>query len=345
MKTIEIQKNKNVKVFKPAQAFYLECGGVIPQLEIAYTTFGTLNANKSNVVWVCHALTANANPVEWWPGLVGEGFIIDPAKHFIVCANILGSCYGTTGPLSPNAQRRKKYYSEFPFVTVRDMVNAHVLLADELGIDKIKLLIGGSLGGQQVMEWSIIQPNRIQNQVLLATNAFHSPYGIAFNESQRLAIYADETYAHNTETGGAKGLKAARSIALISYRTYNAYNATQKEEDIQKTDGYNAAGYQQYQGDKLVDRFNAYSYVTLSKAMDSHNVGRNRGSVEEALATIKAKTICIGITSDILFPPVEQQFLQKHIAGATYVEIDSSYGHDGFLIEVKKLTEIIKELL
>ncbi|HYG53189.1 MAG TPA: homoserine O-acetyltransferase [Flavobacteriales bacterium] len=345
MKTKEIRKNTEVKLFKPAQAFYLECGGVIPQLEIAYTTLGELNAEKSNVVWVCHALTANANPAEWWPGLVGEGFLIDPEKHFVVCANIIGSCYGTTGPLSLNAQGRRKYYSEFPFVTVRDMVSAHILLADELGIDKIKLLLGGSLGGQQVMEWSIMQPGRIVSQALVATNAFHSPYGIAFNESQRLAIFADETYFHNTDSGGAKGLKAARSIALISYRTYSAYNTTQKEENIHKTDGYNASGYQQYQGDKLVNRFNAYSYVSLSRAMDSHNVGRHRGSIEQALASIKANTLCIGIRSDVLFPPVEQQFLRDHIPGAHYAEIDSAYGHDGFLIEVKKLTEIIKELL
>jgi len=205
--------------------------------------------------------------------------------------------------------------------------------------------LGGSLGGQQVLEWSIIQPQRILNQVLLATNAFHSPYGIAFNESQRLAIYADETYGMDIPTGGQKGLKAARSIALISYRTYNAYSTTQKEVDVNKVEGFNASGYQVYQGEKLVNRFNAHSYVSLSKTMDSHNAGRNRGSVEDALRTVKANTLCIGISSDILFPPTEQKFLKEHIPHARYEEIDSFYGHDGFLIETEKLTQKLKTIL
>jgi homoserine O-acetyltransferase/O-succinyltransferase len=313
----------------------------LPEVEIAYTTFGTLNAEKNNVVWVCHALTANANPVEWWPGLIGEGCLITPEKHFIVCANILGSCYGTTGPLHLNKTNNKPYFRNFPFITVRDMVFAHRLLANALGINEISLLIGGSLGGQQVLEWSIIEPERIKNQVLVATNAFHSPYGIAFNESQRLSIYADATYHQDIEGGGAAGLKAARSIALISYRTYGAYNETQKEDELHKTSDYKAAGYQNYQGEKLVNRFNAYSYVTLSKSMDSHNVGRNRKSIEFALQSIKAKTLVIGVSSDILFPTGEQKFLAANIPGAVYSEIDSFYGHDGFLIETEKLTQTI----
>lgn len=329
------------KTWKMEQPFYLEQGGVLPKVEIAYTTHGQLNHNRSNVIWICHALTANANPVEWWTGLVGENFLIDPQKYFIVCANVLGSCYGTTGPL----WGENPFYSHFPLVTIRDMVNAHILLANHLGIDQIALLLGGSLGGQQVLEWSIIEPNRIKKQVLIATNALHSAYGVAFNESQRLAIFADPTYAENIPAGGQKGLKAARSIALISYRTYDAYNQTQKEKDDNVVTGFKAAGYQQYQGNKLVSRFNAYSYVALSRSMDSHNVGRDRGSVETALKTVAAQTFCIGISSDILFPPVEQQFLQQHIPNARYFEIDSLYGHDGFLIETEKLTHIIRQIL
>jgi len=345
MELKEEHSTEKIAVFKSQKPFALERGGELNGLEITYTTSGKLNANKSNVIWVCHALTANANPQEWWPGLVGPGKIINPENHFIVCANILGSCYGTTGPLSVNYSTGKSHFSNFPFITVRDMAHAHILLANHLGIDKIELLIGGSLGGQQALEWSIIEPDRINKLVLVATNAFHSPYGIAFNESQRLAILADQTYYHNTPEGGLNGLKAARSVALISYRTYEAYNRTQKEEDPTKVEDFNAASYQQYQGQKLVDRFNAYSYFVLSKTMDSHNVGRNRESVEKALAQVKAKTICIAIASDILFPPVEQAFLQKHIPGAVYEEIDSSYGHDGFLIEAKKLTSILSKII
>lgn len=341
-------KNKNsneiVSVFKSKKPFHLEQGGVLNNLEIAYTTSGKLNKTKSNVVWVCHALTANASPQEWWPGLVGKNRIINPEEHFIVCANIIGSCYGTTGPLSKTTPTTKPQYSNFPFITVRDLVSAHILLANKLGIDKIELIIGGSLGGQQALEWSITEPTRIKKMVLVATNAFHSPYGIAFNESQRLSILADSTYHKNFNEGGLLGLKAARSIALISYRTYEAYNETQKENDIHKTAEFKASSYQQYQGKKLVERFNAYSYMTLSRTMDSHNVGRGRGTIEKALKKIEAKTLCIGITSDILFPLVEQSFLHKNIAGSAYHEIDSAYGHDGFLIEAKKLTRIISKL-
>ena len=325
--------------------FHLENNEILPEIEIAYTTYGKINANGTNVVWICHALTANANPTEWWPGLVGENDVLNPNDYFIVCANVLGSCYGTTGPLHINPKTNNPYYSAFPFISVRDMVNAHALLADYLQLKNIHLLLGGSLGGQQVLEWSIAQPERIKNQILLATNAFHSPYGIAFNESQRLAIYADKTYFDNVYTGGNEGLKAARSIALISYRTYGAYTNTQQENDLNKINDFKAASYQQYQGEKLVNRFNAYSYVSLSKTMDSHNVARNRGNFKKVLSEVKANTICIGISSDILFPPIEQQFLQQHIPLARYVEIDSFYGHDGFLIETKQLTEILKSIL
>lgn len=331
-------------VYRHTQPFYLEQGGVLPELEIAYTTHGQLNAAGTNVVWICHALTANANPIEWWPGLVGENCLIDPANYFIVCANVLGSCYGTTGPLSHN-EKGNPFYSNFPLVTTRDMAQAHILLANHLGIQNIHLLLGGSLGGQQVLEWSILQPNSIKKQVLVATNAVHSAYGIAFNESQRLAIFADPTYFDHTPQGGQNGLKAARSIALISYRTYQAYNHTQKEENNNAVSDFKAAAYQQYQGQKLVNRFNAYAYVSLSRSMDAHNVGRNRVSVEAALKEIKAQTFCIGITSDILYPPTEQQFLQQHIPGARYFEIDSFYGHDGFLIETEKLTDIIRQII
>ena len=338
-KVNHIEKTEILKIDKP---FYLESGALLPELEISFTTAGKLNHTKSNVVWVCHALTANANPQEWWPGLIGHNCVINPDEHFIVCANILGSCYGTTGPLSNQKETSSSYFSNFPIVTVRDMVNAHILLANYLGIENIQLIIGGSLGGQQALEWSILESERIKNLVLIATNANHSPYGIAINEAQRMAIFADQTYHENKIDGGIEGLKAARAIALISYRTYKAYNSTQAETDQNKTDLYNASSYQQYQGQKLANRFNAYSYICLSKAMDSHNVARNRESANKVLSTINAKTICIGISSDILFPINEQKYLQQHIPNSQFYEIDSEYGHDGFLIEAKKITEIIK---
>lgn len=325
--------------------FKFESGDEISGLEIAYQTFGALNSNKDNVVWVCHALTANADVFDWWNGLFGEDDIFNPKDHYIICANILGSHYGTTSPLSVNPDTQEPYYLSFPRFNVRDMAAIHKLLANHLQIDEINLLIGGSLGGQQALEWAIQEPSRIKKLIIMATNAVHSPWGIAFNESQRLAIEADATFFENKIDGGKRGLKAARSIALLSYRNYETYENSQKEQSTEKTDDFKASSYQNYQGKKLVNRFNAYSYWYLSKAMDSHNVGRNRGSVAEALKHIQARTLVIGISSDLLFPPVEQQFLAEKIPGASYLEIDSFYGHDGFLIETGILTyEIIKFL-
>lgn len=331
--------------FQYKKTFKLESGKRLPNLEIAYTTFGTLNAQKDNIVWVCHALTANANVFEWWPGLFGAKDYFNPEKDFIICANIIGSPYGTTNPLSINPKTNQPYYLSFPQFSTRDLARAHELLADHLKIDKVSLLIGGSLGGHQALEWSILQPERIERLILLATNAQHSPWGIAFNESQRLAIESDRTFYANKPNGGAKGLKTARSIALLSYRTYETYGLTQMEADNNRVDDYRASSYQNYQGEKLVKRFNAYSYWFLSKTMDAHNVGRGRKGIIEALQQIKAKTLVIGIRTDVLFPPEEQKFIANNVPSAEYAEIDSFYGHDGFLIETKTLTQIIEKFI
>lgn len=334
----------NTQIFKYPQPFELESGKQLLELEIGFHTYGTLNKQRNNVVWVCHALTANSDVLDWWKGLFGENDYFNPEEHYIVCANILGSTYGTTSPLSVNPATGLPYYLTFPDYTIRDIVKAHQLLANHLGVDSIEVLLGGSLGGQQALEWSIMEPNRIKNLVLIATNARHSPWGIAFNESQRLALSADSTFYNNTPDGGSKGLKAARSIALISYRTYKTYGVTQQEQ-TDELHNYRAASYQNYQGQKLVNRFNAYSYWYLTKVMDSHNVGRNRHGVEKALSTVTAKTLVIGIKSDVLFPIEEQQYLFRQIPKAALAEIDSFYGHDGFLIDTENLTNIISSFL
>ncbi|MDB5229129.1 MAG: homoserine O-acetyltransferase, partial [Bacteroidota bacterium] len=283
------------QVFTYKQPLTLESGVVLPETDIAYSTFGEMNADKSNVVWICHAFSANSNPVEWWPGMVGEGLFLDPAKYFIVCANMLGSCYGTTGPLSVNPETGKKYYNDFPVVTVRDMVQTLTILRKHLGIEKIYFSAGFSMGGQQLLEWVIEEPEIFENILLGATNIQHSPWGIAFNESQRLALQADCTFGEERDDAGAMGMKAARSIGLISYRNYNAYCKTQEDLDNTKLENYKAASYQQYQGEKLVKRFNAYSYNILSKAMDNHNISRNRGEAQEVLKVINCNTLVLGI--------------------------------------------------
>ncbi len=335
----------DAKLFTHRFSFDLEAGGSLPGFQLAYTTRGELTPD-AEIIWICHALTGNADPGDWWGGLVGKGKFYDPqrtipARQFIVCANVLSSCYGSTGPLSINPETGQPYFHTFPAVTIRDMVNALDLLRQELGIERIHTLIGGSLGGQQAIEWAILQPTLIQNLILIATNAVMSPWGIAFNEAQRMAIAADPTWTENRPDAGMTGMKAARSIALLSYRHYDTYGFTQALDNNEQLDDYKAAGYQQYQGEKITKRFNAFTYWALSKAMDSHNVGRNRGSILNALDAIQARTLVVGIRSDVLFPPTEQQFLARHIPNATYEEIDSLYGHDGFLIEFRPLAQLI----
>lgn len=331
----------SIKINAP---FQLENGENITDLVIGYHTYGRLNAKKNNVVWVCHALTANSDVFDWWSGLFGTNKYFDPDKYFIICPNALGSCYGTTGPLTPRKSQRPRL-NHFPFVTIKDLANVHELLRKTLGINSINTLLGASMGGQQALEWSINQPLVFQNLILLATNALHSPYGIAFNESQRLAIKADPTFGNGNIHGGRNGLIAARSIALLSYRSYSGYYNTQSESENDKCDQFKSSSYQRYQGEKLAKRFNAYSYYTLSKAMDSHNVGRNKSSVNHALSLIKAKTLVIGISTDLLFPISEQRFLARNIHNCQFYEMHSEYGHDGFLIETDTLEKLIDDFL
>lgn len=322
------------------EPFRLEAGGVLPSIEITYHTAGTLTKN-CKVLWICHALTANSDAEDWWDGLVGDGKFYNSNEYFIICANVPGSCYGTTGPLSVNPETDEPYYSAFPEVTVRDMVAAHELLRQHLLIEKIHTLIGGSIGGHQAIEWAVSNPSLIGHLVIIASNARVTPWGTAFNEAQRMAIFADKSYYDNTPDGGLDGMKAARAMALISYRSYQGYNLTQPEPDDDALFADRAASYQRYQGQKLAQRFNAYSYVSMSKAVDSHNVGRNRGGVEAALGRITAKTLFIAIDSDYLFLPEEMQYAQRHTPNARYVEISSAFGHDGFLLEWKQIQSVI----
>ncbi len=329
--------------FTHKQIFHLENKKYLPEFTLYYETFGELNPQKDNVIWVVHALTANADATDWWNGVVGKGKIIDTDKYFVICANNLGSCYGSTNPLSINPLTNEPYYYDFPFLTTRDLAYALEKLRKFLGIDQILLGMGGSQGGQILQEWAISQPNRFKNLFLIATNAKHSAWGQAFNESQRLAIENDETWGQKNENAGKNGMKVARSIALLSYRNYKAYHITQND-DRNIVENYKANSYQRYQGEKLYKRFHAFSYYWLSKIMDSHNVARNRESIENALTQITAKTIVVGITSDILFPIEEQELLAKHIPNAQFFEIHSDFGHDGFLLENEQITTIISPL-
>jgi homoserine O-acetyltransferase len=276
---------------------------------------------------------------------VGKGKIFDPSHYFIICANIPGSCYGSTGPLDINPETKEPYFHQFPFFTTRDMVTAFRELRDHLGIEKIHIGIGGSMGGQQLLEWAVEEPLAFEYIVALATNASHSPWGIAFNASQRYCIENDNTWKQKDALAGLNGMKVARGLALLSYRNYETYLKDQTEDTPDKTQLFKSESYQQYQGEKLAKRFNAFSYYFLSKSMDSHNVARNRGDVKTALKKIRAKTLVIGITTDILFPFREQQFLADYIPGAVFKAIHSPYGHDGFLLEYEKIEQLIYDFI
>ena len=330
-------------VFSYGHDFPLVCGKSLPQFTLTYHTYGKLSPARDNVIWVLHALTANSDVSDWWEGLFGEGKLLDPQKYFIVCANMLGSCYGSTYALSINPLSGVPYYHEFPLLTNRDIVGAFDLLRKDLGIEQIHLGIGGSLGGQHLLEWAVWKPELFENIAPIATNAHHSPWGIAFNEAQRMAIAADPTWETGRSDSGINGMKAARAMALISYRAYHTFAQTQQDPHPTNDllEGYRASTYQQYQGEKLARRFDAFAYWTLSKAMDAHDLGRDRGSREEALARIQGKATCISIDSDILFPPEEQIYLAAHIPYASYEVIPSLYGHDGFLIETEALNRIL----
>jgi homoserine O-acetyltransferase len=332
-----------MEILKYNQPFRTELGSVIPALEICYHTWGELNRDGDNVIWVCHALTANSDVESWWPGMVGKGLLFDTEKYFIVCANILGSCYGTTGPASGNPETGNAWLLDFPLITFRDLVNTHEILRKKLEINHIHTIIGASIGGYQAIEYSIMFPDLVERLVLIASNARQSPWAIAFNESQRMAMEADQSFLNNEPDGGKKGMKAARSIALLSYRSGLAYNHTQAEDDDEKVTAFKASSYQVYQGEKLVKRFHPWSYYTLTKLSDTHNTGRGRGGTVNALNKIKAKTLCMGIRSDILYPVDEQKFAAEHIPAAEYTEIDSFYGHDGFLIETEQVTNEVRK--
>jgi homoserine O-acetyltransferase len=322
--------------------FALECGAVLPSLTIAYHTFGRRAGD--NVLWVCHALTANSDVADWWPHTVETGRFLDPARWFTVCANIVGSHYGTTGPLSTNPATGRPWWGDFPQITVRDMARAHLLLADHLGIARVRAAIGSSIGGFQAMEMALERPGFTDSLVLIATSARTSPWCIAFNESQRRAIEADATFGEPRDDAGAEGMKAARSIGLLSYRGASGYNATQQDEEG-KTAGFRAASYQRYQGEKLARRYNAYSYHLITRAFDSHDVGRGRGGTERALRSIACPTLTVGITTDLIFPVADQQFLQRNIPRAHLRILTSEFGHDGFLVEHEKLNEIMKPFI
>eukprot|EP00039_Didymoeca_costata_P006707 m.92530 g.92530 ORF g.92530 m.92530 type:complete len:404 (-) comp13357_c0_seq1:2331-3542(-) len=341
--------------------FTFENGSKLRQVPVCYKTWGKLNDSRNNCVVICHALTGNASVDVWWGGMVGEGKSVDTSKYFVICSNVLGSCYGTCGPTSINPDTGKPYGKDFPFTTVRDVVNLQKELLKGLGIEGVQCVIGGSMGGMQVLEWQMIDFPKAQAGVVLSTGARHTPWQIGVSELQRQAIYADPKYnggAYSLNDKPNRGLAVARQIAMVSYRTHNSYltkfgrklaemDATKQSlQRTQSGDPFAVQTYLSYQGQKFVDRgFDANSYITLTRCMDSHDISRNRGDYLKVLNSITQPMLIVGITSDVLYPPVEQIELAEHLGNAELKLIESDEGHDGFLLEQSRIGPLIHQFL
>ena len=340
----------------------LESGVVLPAVRLAYETWGTFDG--SNAVLILHALTADSHVVGpagvghaspgWWEGLVGPGNAIDTDRQFVVAANILGGCQGSTGPSSPTAGG-EPWGGSFPYITVRDQVRAEAALADSLGIDRWYGVIGGSAGGMRAIEWAVEWPERVERLFLLATSAAASAEQIALSSIQVDAIRADPYYSsgdyYNGPAGPLSGLDLARRIAHVSYRSElelaDRFGRTAQGSEVIGAGGrFAIESYLQHHGTKLLKRFDANSYIVLSEAMNSHDVGRGRGGIAAALARVTAQTLVAGIDSDRLYPLLQQQQLAEGIGTSGPLEIvKSPHGHDGFLIETEQVGELARSLL
>jgi homoserine O-acetyltransferase len=320
--------------------FTLESGAILPDVVLAFRTWGRLNASGTNGVLVCHALTGSADVDAWWPDLLGPGRALDPDRDFIVCSNVLGGCYGTTGPPSPRPDGRRHWGRDFPHVSIRDMVRAQALLLDALGVRCLQLAVGGSMGGMQALEWAVTFPSRVASVAPMAVSAAHSAWCIALSEAQRQAIASDARWRDGDYAPDAPpeaGLAAARMIAMCTYRSHASFEARFGRTGT--NDGFAVERYLHHHGRKLVDRFDANTYVTLTRAMDSHDVGRGRGGWPRALQRTHTPALIVSIDSDVLYPPVEQAAMAEHLPGGQLETLRSPHGHDAFLLEGPAVNE------
>jgi homoserine O-acetyltransferase/O-succinyltransferase len=326
-----------------SEPFYLESGAVLREVQIAYQTWGQLSSARDNAIWICHALTGGADAVDWWKPLFGIGKAFDPARDFVVCSNVLGSCYGTTGSTSLNPRTGNLYGAEFPPITIRDMVRLQAVLLEALSIQRLKLVIGGSLGGMQALEWALLYPEKVAAIALIAASGRHSAWCIGLSEAQRQAIYADPAWQeghYSPNHPPTAGLAVARMMAMNLYRSWASF-----EEKFgrhrQPGQAYAIASYLHHQGQKFIERFDANTYVQLTQAMDTHDVSRDRGEYTAVLAQIHQPMLIVAIDSDILYPPVEQQELAALIPKAQLQVLHSVHGHDAFLIDMDALNDLI----
>ncbi len=352
--------------------FVLEGGGKLHEIMVAFETWGELDADRSNAILVCHALTGDSHAAGragpghptpgWWDQLIGPGKALDTSRYFVVCSNVLGGCQGTTGPASIRPDRNEPYGSTFPVVTIRDMVRVQARLADVLGIERWHSVIGGSMGGMQALEWGVMWPHRVGSVIAIATCGAATAQQIAWWSCGRRAIAMDPNWRDGNYydappgKGPHAGLSLARMLSQITFRTDDVFTDRFGRDVVEPIDGhfelwqrFQVERYLEHHGHKLVRRFDANSYLVLAKAMDLHDLGRGRGGVAHALERLTAPVLVMGISSDVLYPPYQQRALVDLLRGggtsAGYVELESPHGHDAFLIEHAQVGAAVREFL
>lgn len=363
---IEKVETNYYKFAYPPNKLSLDFGEKLGPITLAYETYGKLNSSKSNAVLILHALSGDAHAAGfhekdekpgWWNEMIGPGKGLDTEKYFLICSNVIGGCKGSTGPSSMNPETNKPYGLDFPVITIGDMVNAQHYLIDYFGIDKLLSIVGGSMGGMQVLQWMVSYPERIRSSIPIATTLRHTPQQIAFNEVGRQAIMADPDWKQGNYYGSsspAKGLSVARMIGHITFMS--DVSMTEKFGRRLKNDkqtskfgaDFEVEGYLRYRGNNFVKRFDANSYLYITKAIDYFNLIEKK-RIEEVFKGLDAKVLVISFKSDWLYPSYQSQEIVKacKLAGVdtTYCEINSTYGHDAFLLEIEEETHLIKHFL
>lgn len=367
-------QRKYATLFEHPHPLVLESGEFLGPIQVAYQTYGTLSPRKDNVIYICHALTGDAHvsgrhhaeerKPGWWDGFVGPGKAIDTDRYFVVCANILGGCQGTTGPSSINPDTGRPYGPDFPFITIRDIVSVHNALLDHLGIETVLSVIGGSLGGMQVLEWAVGHPDRLKSAVVLASGPKLNAQGIAFNAVGRRAIYSDPLFKdglyYEENEKPRFGLALARMIAHITYLSEQSIerkfgrrlqNGDAFGFDLRLETEFQIESYLHYQGQRFVERFDANSYLALTRTMDYFDLGEAYGSITDAFSRTQCRFLVVSYSSDWLFPSSQSREIVQALLAArkhvTYREIESPYGHDAFLIdnELPMLERLVRPFL
>jgi len=358
-------------VVSPDAPLRLQLGGTLERVAVAFETYGELNAAADNAVLVCHALTGSAHAAGrndreevpgWWDPLIGPGKAIDTDRFFVICSNVLGGCYGTTGPSSIDPATGHAYRVSFPRYTIRDMVAVQKLLVDKLGVRSLRAVIGGSMGGMQVLEWGATYPEMVRGIVPIAIGPFHSAWAIGLNEVARRAITSDPGWHggdYPLDQQPETGLGLARAIAMLTYRSFDSYQSKfgRGRPAAQPVDAspaaalgglgasFEIAGYLRYQGVKLVKRFDANTYLYLTMAMDDYDLAEGRGSVDTVLKGMDMPALVMGIDSDVLYPEAEAKALADRLPKARYARIQSPHGHDAFLIEFPQVAAQLRRFL